>query len=128
MALKQEAKVPVDIPYMRSVLILNKHFLKALYDAKKSTQISAAIDIASNEEIFLLLKIFHLEANNVILLFGAHVKTLTKKKKLNLLKKHFGDESNFESLMLEDISVLRNLLKKFIPVIKILLGPLFENQ
>lgn len=123
-----EPKVPVDIPYVRSLLLTNKSFLRSLYEAKKKPILFSLIDNASNEEILLLLKIFYLEANGAIKLYGSDIKELKSKKKVCLFKKHFSEEGNFNILLLEDMSLKKELLKKFVPVFKVLMSPLFTGK
>lgn len=121
-----EPKVPVDISYVRSLLISNKDFLRSLYEAKRKPAILSLIQNASNEQILLLLKIFFLEANGAIKLLVQHFKVLKRYKKITLFKTHFSDEENFETLLLQDINFKRDFLKKFVPVYQVLMSPLFE--
>lgn len=123
-----EAKVPVDIPYMRSLLLLNKDFLQSIYNAQRKPLICSIIDKASNEEILLLLQIFYLEANGAIPLYAKHIKSLKAHKKISLFKTYFNHEGNYDILLLEEMCFKREFLKKFAPVLKVLMSPMFESD
>ena len=71
-----ESKIPVDITYVRSLLLTHKNFLHAIYEAKKTPAILLILDKANYEEILLLVKILYLEANGAIELLGLHIKAL----------------------------------------------------
>jgi hypothetical protein len=117
--------IAIDRPFIKGLLMKHRVFLKACFNAKTTKQVIRLIQACSLYQAQILLRIFSLELNNEIILRGKEVKKLYSKKKFNSFVKCFGDNGDFETIMLYNLESKKQLLLKFAPVIPILMEPLF---
>lgn len=120
----------MDIPYLRSLMINHKGFLKNLYTGNSSINFKA-IDNASDRQLNIVIRILHLIANGVIPIKAAQFKIVKTSKRFKLLRAKFESSRSFNQLLNTNVTdkVTRvKLLKQFASLYPHLFYTLFNEQ
>lgn len=122
-----EADIAIDIPYFRSILLRDKHFLYELYDAN-ILEAKRLISGASDLHLKTLIKVLHLVINNCIPIPFENGEAIKKLNKFPVLKKHFLANRSYANLIRSAREVKVNVLMKFSSIFNLLLTPLFVEE
>ena len=110
---------------MRHIVIKEKNFLKKLFRSKKLK----ALEEGNESQIRSLAYAIHLVLIKKVPLNQKIISSFLKinQRKINTLKKVFGEKVNIEELLNLKKKKQITVLKKFLPLIKILLSAYFNN-
>ena len=120
----------MDIPYLRSLMINHKGFLKNLYTGNSPINFKA-IDNASDRQLNIVIRILHLIANGVIPIKAAQFKIVKTSKRFKLLREKFESSRSFNQILNTNVTdkVTRvKLLKQFASLYPHLFYTLFNEQ
>ena len=120
----------MDIPYLRSLMINHKGFLKNLYTGNSLINFKA-IDNASDRQLNIVIRILHLIANGVIPMKAAQFKIVKTSKRFKLLRAKFESSRSFNQILNTNVTdkVTRvKLLKQFASLYPHLFYTLFNEQ
>lgn len=111
---------------LRQLLIQNKSFLKAIYEAESIKQKKSLLLNSSIDEVNILLHILFSITQGNIPIKRENFELLKKSKKLIFLHKQFENNAKFNKIMSATLKEKISLLMKFISVYSTLLFPLFH--
>ena len=120
----------LDIPYLRSLLISHKVFLKTLYTGNSQINFKT-FDNASERQLNIILRILHLIANGVITMKSAHFKIVKTSKRFKLLTDKFQSSASFYKILNSNVTdrpTRVKLLKQFASLYPQLFYTLFNER
>ena len=111
---------------MRHIIVKEKTFLKKLYKSKKHK----TLEESNDNQIRAISYAVHLVLTKKVPLNQKIITSFLKinQKKINALKNQFGEKGNIEGLFNLRRKKQINILKHFLPLIKILLSAYFEKE
>ena len=116
----------MDIPFLRNEFLKEKEFLHFLY-SNNPRKNSKKINKASENQLKIVIKIFHLIANGSISLKSSDLPLLKKSKRLFLFHDTFEKRDNFLSILNASEEIKKKELKKFSALYPILLKTMFNS-
>ena len=118
----------MDIPYLRSLMIYHKAYLKNLYTGNSLLNLRT-IENSNDRQINIVIRILHLIANGVIPMKAAQFKIVKSSKRFKLLREKFERSAAFnENLNSQDKTARVKLLKQFASLYPHLFYTLFNEQ
>lgn len=123
MRFEPDARVPVDVNYMRFLLKKHQQFL-IICHGKKRTQLRKIIALASSGEVNLLLKIFYLEYHGAIKVKVDMLNSFSTKL-MRLWKSTFDEYQSFSDFLVRPVQEKKKFLLTSTSVLSKALDPLF---
>ncbi len=124
------SELRMDIPYLRSLMINHKAFLKNLYTGNNLLNFKT-IENANDRQINIVIRILHLIANGVIPMKAAQFKIVKGSKRFKLLREKFESSAAFNKNLnskITDKTTRVRLLKQFASLYPHLFYTLFNEQ
>jgi hypothetical protein len=88
------SELGMDIPYLRSLMLNHKVFIKNLYTGNNLMNLKT-IDNANDRQLNIVVRILHLIANGVIPMKAAQFSVVKDSKKFKLLRDKFESSASF---------------------------------
>jgi hypothetical protein len=113
---------------LRNQLLTEKHFFENLYTAHTPLQVRHVLNISSEKQLKLLVKVIHLVSAGEIPLKQKDFDKIKKSKKLNFVNNHFERERDYKKLLGYSRKELISILYKIQGVIPSIISPLLSNN
>lgn len=110
---------------LKSQLIRDKAFLRALYEGPNPLKNRRLIFAATESQLNSLIKFIYYVCNGKISIDSSHFESIKKKKKLSFLKTNFENKNQVQELLHKDIQFKKDLLLKLSNIYPNLLSTLF---
>ena len=91
----------MDIPYLRSIMIHHKDFLKKLYTGNSLMNLEL-LSGANDRQLNVVIRILHLIANGAIAMKSAQFKIVKTSKRFKLLRNQFESSQAFNKILNTD--------------------------
>lgn len=114
-----------DKERLKSRLVRDKGFLRALYEGPNPLKNRRLILAAADSQLETLIKFIFYVCNGQISIDTADFQVIKKKRKLSFLKKNFEDETKVNEILNKEIEFKKDLLLKLSSVYPNLLSTLF---
>jgi hypothetical protein len=114
-----------DKERLKSRLVRDKGFLRALYEGPNPLKNRRLILAAADSQLETLIKFIFYVCNGEISIDTADFQVIKKKRKLSFLKKNFEDETKVNEILNKEIEFKKDLLLKLSSVYPNLLSTLF---
>jgi hypothetical protein len=114
-----------DKEQLKSRLVRDKAFLRALYEGPNPLKNRRLIFAAADTQLDTLIKFIFYVCNGKISIDATDFQAIKKKRKLSFLKKNFEDERKVMEILYKEIEFKKDLLLKLSPVYPNLLSTLF---
>ena len=124
------SELRMDIPYLRSLMLNHKNFLKSLYAGNNLLNFKT-LDNAKDRQLNMVIIILHLIANGVIAMKAAQFKIVKSSKRFKLLRAKFESSRSFNQILNTNVTdkVTRvKLLKQFASLYPHLFYTLFNEE
>ncbi len=124
------SELRLDIPYLRSLMINHKSFLKNLYTGNNLLNFKT-IENANDRQLNIVIRILHLIANGVIPMKAAQFKIVKSSKRFKLLRAKFESSRAFNEILNTNVTdkVTRvKMLKQFASLYPHLFYTLFNEE
>ena len=124
------SELRMDIPYLRSLTLNHKNFLKSLYAGNNLLNFKA-LDNANDRQLNMVIRILHLIANGVIAMKAAQFIIVKSSKRFKLLRAKFESSRSFNQILNTNVTdkVTRvKLLKQFASLYPHLFYTLFNEE
>lgn len=110
---------------LKSQLIRDKGFLRALYDGPNPLKNRRLIFAATESQLNTLIRLIYYICNGKITIDALDFQTIKKKKKLALLKKNFENKNQVQDLLYKEMQFKKELLLQLSTIYPNLLATLF---
>ena len=95
------SELRMDIPYLRSIMIHHKDFLKKLYTGNSLMNLEL-LSGANDRQLNVVIRILHLIANGAIAMKSAQFKIVKTSKRFKLLRNQFESSQAFNKILNTD--------------------------
>jgi hypothetical protein len=113
---------------LREQLLSELHFLEAIYSCSTPLQVRHSINIATDKQLKLLIRVIHLVSSGSIPLKREEFNKIKKAKKLNFINNEFEREKDYKKLLRYSRKDLIHILYKIQAVIPYLISPLLSKK
>jgi hypothetical protein len=113
---------------LRAQLLNEKHFFENLFTAHTPLQVRHVLNVSSEKQLQLLVKVIHLVSAGDIPLKQNEFDKIKKSKKLNFINNHFEREKDYKKVLDYSRRELITILYKIQSVIPSIVSPLLSNN
>ena len=123
-----DGKTTTRLNQLREQMLVEKGFLRSLYDAISLQKRKDLLSFGSVVQINLVLKICHELCNGNIPLDKKHFSEITRRKKIGILMKGLQRNTDYRNLLLSSRTDKLTYLFKICSVLYFIMHPLFNRQ